>query len=75
MYWEQVEKVPKKKFSYLESTIIDTLNFNAEMSTRIRKAATTVGRLRKRAWNNSQLTLTAKVNKYISLYSQYAVLF
>ena len=41
-------------FVYLGSAIPDTLSLDAELNRRIGKAATTMTRLTKKAWNNSQ---------------------
>ena len=49
---------------YLGSTISDTLSLDAELRKRIGKAATTMTRLTKKAWNNSKLTEHTKIQIY-----------
>ena len=56
---------------YLGSTISDTLSFDAESNRLIGKAATTMTRLKKTAWNNSKLT----VHTYIQIYRACVVSF
>ena len=51
-------------FVYLGSAISDTLSLNAELNRRIGKAATTMTRLTKKAWNNSKLTVHTKIQNY-----------
>ena len=45
------------KFTYLGSTITDNLSLDAELNKRIGKAATTVGRLATRVWENSKMAV------------------
>ena len=51
-------------FVYLGSAISDTLSLDAELNRRISKAATTMTRLTKKAWNNSKLTVHTKIQIY-----------
>ena len=51
-------------FVYMGSAISDTLSFDSEFNRRIGKAATTMIRLTKKAWNNSKLTLHTKIQIY-----------
>ena len=51
-------------FVYLGSAISDTLSLDAELNRRIRKAATIMTRLTKKAWNNSKLTVHTKIQIY-----------
>ena len=48
-------------FVYLGSAILDTLSLDKELNRRIGKAATTMTRLTKKAWNNSKLTEHTKI--------------
>jgi len=48
-------------FVYLGSTISDFLSLDSEINKRIGKAATTMSRLTKRAWNNSKLSEHTKI--------------
>ena len=43
-------------FTYLGSTITDSLSLDSELNKRIGKAATTMSRLTKRVWSNNKLT-------------------
>ena len=52
---------PVNKFCYLGSTVTSSLSLDEEISTRIGKAATTFGKLMKRAWNNKMLTTKTKM--------------
>ena len=51
-------------FVYLGSAVSDTLSLDAELKRRIGKAATTMTRLTKKAWNNSKLTMHTKIQIY-----------
>lgn len=51
-------------FTYLGSTISSSLSLDAEISSRIGKAAATMAKLNKRVWNNSQLTENTKLRVY-----------
>ena len=51
-------------FTYLGSTVRDDLSLDSEISRRIGRASTTFGRLSKRAWGNSKLTLKTKMAIY-----------
>ena len=51
-------------FVYLGSAISDTLSLDAELNRRIGKAATTMTRLTKKAWNNSKLTVHTRIQIY-----------
>ena len=51
-------------FTYLGSTITSNLSLDAEVSSRIGKAASTFGKLRPRVWENSRLTTHTKVQVY-----------
>ena len=51
-------------FVYLGSAISDTLSLDAELDRRVDKAATTMTRLTKKAWNNSKLTVHTKIQIY-----------
>ena len=53
-----------QQFTYLGSTISDNLSLDAEISKRIGKAATTLGRLTTRAWENPKLTIPTKMAVY-----------
>lgn len=52
------------KFCYLGSTITDNLSLDEEINVRLGKAATTFGRLTKRAWENRKLTIKTKIAIY-----------
>ena len=52
------------EFTYLGSTITDNLSLDAELNKRIGKAATTLGRLATRVWENPKLTTKTKVVVY-----------
>ena len=58
------ELKPVDKFTYLGSTITTSISLDEEINSRIGKAATTFGKLTKRAWNNKQLTLRTKILIY-----------
>ena len=49
---------------YLGSAISDTLSLDAGFNRRIGKAAITMTRLTKKAWNNSKLTVHTKIQIY-----------
>ena len=51
-------------FTYLGSTITDSLSLDTELRCRIRKAASTFGKLTARVWDNRKLTIRAKVQMY-----------
>ena len=53
-----------KKFCYLGSNMTASLSLDDEISARIGKAATTFGKLNKRAWNNKMLTINMKIKIY-----------
>ena len=50
----------KKTKVYVESTISSSQSLEAEFSKRIGKAASTMGRLSKRIWENNKLTTTPR---------------
>ena len=52
------------KFCYLGSTTTESSTLDDEINTRIGKAATTFGRLTKRAWRNPKLTTKTKMSIY-----------
>ena len=52
------------QFTYLGSTISDNLSLDAEINKRIGKAATTLGRLTSRVWENKKLTTSTKMAVY-----------
>ena len=52
------------QFTYLGSTVTDKLSLDAEINTRIGKAATNLSRLTKKVWENNQLTSTTKIAVY-----------
>ena len=52
------------QFTYLGSTISDNLSLDAEVNKRIGKAATTLGRLSTRVWENPKLTTPTKMAVY-----------
>ena len=52
------------QFTYLGSTISDNLSLDSEISKRIGKAATTLGRLTTRVWENPKLTIPSKMAVY-----------
>ena len=51
-------------FTYLGSTVTDTLSLDVELDKRIGKAATTLARLNTRAWSNPMLTEKTKMAVY-----------
>lgn len=51
-------------FTYLGSTISDSLSLDAEINKRIGKAATTLARLAPRVWENPKLTIKTKAAVY-----------
>ena len=51
-------------FVYLGLAISDTLSLDAKINRSIGKAATTMTRLTKKAWNNSMLTVHTKIQIY-----------
>ena len=51
-------------FTYLGSTISSNLSLDAELNTRIGKAASCMARLSKRVWENKRLTVTTKAQVY-----------
>ena len=51
-------------FTYLGSTISKNLSLDAELNTRIGRAATSMARLAKRVWDNSMLTMNTKMKVY-----------
>ena len=51
-------------FTYLGSSISSTLSLDTEINTRIGKAASTMSKLNKRVWNNTQLTEATKLRVY-----------
>ena len=53
-----------ESFTYLGSTISSSLSLDAEISTRIGKAAAVMAKLNKRVWSNSQLTENTKLRVY-----------
>ncbi|XP_073965599.1 uncharacterized protein [Choristoneura fumiferana] len=52
------------RFCYLGSQVSSNLSLDAEIDSRIGKAATTFGRLRARAWENKHLTVNTKMLVY-----------
>lgn len=52
------------KFCYLGSTVSDTVSLDEEINIRIGKAATSFGKLTKRAWQNKYLTAKTKILIY-----------
>ena len=52
------------EFTYLGSTTTDNLSLDAELNKRIGKAATTLGRLVTRVWENPKLTTKTKMAVY-----------
>ena len=57
-------KVCLASFCYLGSTVTENLSLDEELNIRIGKAATTFGRLTKRAWNNKKLSIKTKISIY-----------
>ena len=53
-------------FTYLGSKISSNLSLDAELSSRIGKASSTMARLSKRVWENKKLTINTKVKVYHS---------
>ncbi len=55
-----------EKFTYLAigSNISNNLSLDAELNVKIGKAATTMARLAKSVWDNTMLTLNAKMRVY-----------
>ena len=49
------------QFTYLGSTISDNLSLDAQITKRIGKAATTLGRLTTSVWENPKLTIPTKM--------------
>ena len=52
------------QFTYIGSTISDNLSLDVGINKRIGKAATTLGRLTLRVWENSKLTNSTKMSVY-----------
>ena len=52
------------KFTYLGSTVTCNLSLDVVINQRIAKAATTLGRLSKRVWDNHNLTHATKISVY-----------
>lgn len=52
------------KFTYLGSTISSNPSLDAELNTRIGKAATAMSRLTKRVWDNIMLNTNTKMRVY-----------
>lgn len=52
------------KFTYLGSTVTCNLSLDVEINQRIAKAATTLGRLSERVWDNNSLTRSTKMGVY-----------
>ena len=53
-----------EQFTYLGSTITDSLSLDTEIDKRIRKAATTLARLTPRVWTNPKLAVKTKMVVY-----------
>ena len=53
-----------QQFTYLGSTITDNLSLDAELDTRIGKAAAIFARLTSRVWTNTKLTVKTKMAVY-----------
>ena len=53
-----------ESFTYLGSTISNTLSLDAELNSRIAKASATLAKLNKRVWTNSSLTKMTKLEVY-----------
>ncbi len=53
-----------ENFTYLGSTISTNLSLEAELDTRIGKAAAAISRLTKRVWENPMLTINTKMRVY-----------
>ena len=53
-----------KKFTYLGSTVTNTLDMDPELNRRIGRATSTLARLTKRVWENSKLTTNSKMAVY-----------
>jgi len=53
-----------QEFTYLGSTVTDTLSLDTELNRRIGRATSTLARLTKRVWENGKLTVTTKVAVY-----------
>ncbi|XP_038062349.1 uncharacterized protein LOC119732818 [Patiria miniata] len=51
-------------FTYLGSTVASNLSLDAELSTRLARAATVMARLAKRVWSNKNLTVRTKLQVY-----------
>ena len=51
-------------FTYLGSTVANSLSLDTEISSRIGKAAAVMSKLNKRVWSNSQLTVNTKLRVY-----------
>jgi hypothetical protein len=60
---EQILEVVDK-FTYLGSTIFNSLSLDAELNVRIGKASTTMARQSKRMWDNTMLTRNTKMRVY-----------
>ena len=53
-----------QSFRYLGSTITSNAALDAELDTRIAKAAAVMAKLSKRVWHNKKLTLDTKLQVY-----------
>ena len=52
------------QFTYLGSTVSSNLSLDSEIDKRIAKAAAVLSKLRKKVWENSQLTFNTKLKVY-----------
>lgn len=59
---EEIVQIPS--FTYLGSFLSETANIDDEVQYRLRQATTSFGRLQKRVYQNSHLTLRTKVAVY-----------
>ncbi|XP_068756498.1 uncharacterized protein [Montipora capricornis] len=53
-----------ESFTYLGSTMSNTLSLDAELNSHIAKASATLAKLKKRVWTNSRLTEKTKLKVY-----------
>ncbi|XP_069985579.1 uncharacterized protein [Penaeus vannamei] len=53
-----------QEFTYLGSTVTDSLDMDPELNRRIGRAASSLARLTKRVWENSKLTTNTKMAVY-----------
>ena len=62
IYWRKLDAVDS--FTYIGSTIDSNLSQDAEINTRIAKAAAVMSKLNRRVWQNNNLTQMTKLCVY-----------